>query len=106
MPRGLLRDSQVAMQLHRAHALQTGGNEINGYRPVLVTDMRAVHDRVDPDGEVAPAGPAEMRLTPVLSSLIHVRPVAVRAADSLRPPVLDEPFLGRAVVGEHLEEFW
>ena len=51
VPRGLLGDPQVPVQLHRGHAFKVRGQQVYGYRPLLIAELGAVHDRVGLDRE-------------------------------------------------------
>ena len=45
VPRGLLRDPEVAVELHAAHALEVRGEQVGRERPRLVPEVRAFHHR-------------------------------------------------------------
>ena len=102
-PRGFLRDTQVAVELHARHALEASHDLEDGDDPVLIADLRAFHDRAGLDAELLAACllTAAERHRLVLAPRLHVDGAAVVAAYAVRPPLLDEPPLRRRVVGEH-----
>ena len=53
VPTGLLRDAEFPVQPHRTDALQAGGVQVDGIRPILQRDLGSVHGRARADGEVA-----------------------------------------------------
>ena len=55
VPRVLVGDAQLAMQLHRRQTLEVRGVEVDGYAPLRNRKFRVVHDRVGLDGEVLAA---------------------------------------------------
>ena len=105
-PSRLLRDVQVAVQLHGATALEIGGHQVHRVRP-------------HPKPEVDPAMSVLVRTEKYLRHsrfrhqygcglrflpLDHVVRPAVRAGHAARPAVLGEPRLGGSVVREQLAE--
>ena len=105
-PRGLLRDAEVAVQLHAGHALETGHHLKRGDDPVLIADLRAFHDRAGLDAEELRA---RLLSTPerhgrVLRASLDVHRSAAGTAHAIRPTLLDEPLFGSRVVGEHPED--
>ena len=70
-----------------------------------VSELRAVHHRVDLDGELPAAVPATVRLGGMRAGRVYIVAFAERAPDTVRPSGFDEPPLGGSVVGEHLEQF-
>ena len=45
MPCGLLRDAQVAVDLHTGRALDARGDDIEPQSPILIAELRALQDR-------------------------------------------------------------
>jgi len=44
-PRDLLRNANILpVQFHAGYALEVGGDEVDRYRPLLVTEFRGLHD--------------------------------------------------------------
>ena len=62
MPRRFLRDAEQLAELDTGEPFRVDGEQVEGQRPRLVAEIRAVHDRVGTHGEVFAAGAATVRL--------------------------------------------
>jgi hypothetical protein len=55
VPRRLLGDAKVAVQLHVGHALNVGREQVERQRPLTQWQLEIVHDRPGLDPEIPPA---------------------------------------------------
>ena len=101
-PGRFLRDPQVAMELHARYALETGHDQERGDNPVLIADLRPFHDGTGLGAESLRAKlfPAAERHGLVLAAKLYIQRSAMRAANTLRPALPDDPFLSLEVGGE------
>ena len=98
VPGGLLRDAEVAVQLHARYALEVGGEQVGRDRPRAQRQLRAVHDAPSLDRKVHPAVIAAERLRLASRALADVERTAAGAGHAVRPARLDEPGFGRSLV--------
>ena len=103
VPRCLLRDVEVPVQLHARHALEARQAQVDGYRPHLIAELRRLHDRPVADAEALAAlpFPAPER-HPVGRAGLDVRGAAFGAGGAVGPAHPHEPRLRRVIVREHL----
>ncbi len=102
-PRRFLCHTQVAVELHARHALETGHEQEGRDEPVLVADLRAFHHgtRLHAKFLRALLLPAAVGHRLVLAAGLHVHRPARGAAHAVRPSLLSKPLLGNLIVGEH-----
>ena len=101
VPSGLLRDAEFPVQPHRTDALQAGGVQVDGIRPILQRDLGSVHGSARADGEVAVAAAAPVGHRLAVLAFLGVHGAAVRAEPSLVPDNGFEPPFGGFVRREH-----
>ena len=100
VPRGLLRDAQVAVELHGRHALEVRADLVERYSPLAERQVGALHNRIGLDAEIASAVAAEEGHRLPALALVNRVAVAPRATDTVRPPLFDEPRLGGRLIAE------
>ena len=107
VPRALLRDTEVPMQLHRRHPLQGGEHQVQRDRPHLVAEVGGLHHCADLHAEPlrAPLLTAPVRHRLVSGAGLDVVRTAVRAGrPPVRPALLSEPLLRLLVVREQTHQ--
>ena len=107
VPRRLLRDAEVTVQLYAGDALKAGVEQVDGYGPLLVAELRVPHHRADLHAEelAAAVTAAAIGHRPVGRRVLNVVVVAVRAAGTVGPADRRDPRFGRLVVGELADQF-
>ena len=105
MPRRLLRDVEIAVQLHAGRALESGRQQVDGDGPHTVSEVAVCHRRPGLGREELAAVAAAERHARVRCLGRHVDGAAVRATDlAVRPASLNDPLLGRFVGREHVHD--
>ena len=106
MPRALLRDTQLAVQLHRADTLEVHGHQVARDGPHLEAELAGLHDSPRPHAEALAAIllATAVRHRLVLRANQHVGGAAVVAGNAIGPASLDEPVLSSLVVREEPEQ--
>ena len=77
VPGRLLRDAQLAAQLHAGDALDAGGQQVDGQRPGAVAELGVGHDRVGAHGEALAAAAAAVGHAGVGAGGLHVGGMAM-----------------------------
>lgn len=92
-PCGLLADPELTVQLHRGHALDVGGERVDGDRPGPVLELGAFHHRpgLEREHRLALALPAAVRHGPVFDAALDVAGAAERTEGTHRPSLLCDP---------------
>ncbi len=104
VPRILLRDLQVSVQLHTGHALEIGRHLEYGNCPHLVAEVRSLHHSAGLGREELAARAAAESHIGMGGGVLDVVRTAVRALDLIAPPCANEPVLSGLVVWEHPEK--
>ena len=101
VPGGLLRDPEVAPELHAGDALDAGRHQVDGERPLAEPEIRGLHDGSGLDREILPARPAPEWLRLARRARLHVVGIAARAPDAVRPADRDDPLLSGLIGRKH-----
>ena len=106
IPRGLLADAQVAVELHRRNPLEVRRHQVDRGEPCSIAERRALHHRPGLEREHAPlrAVAAPMRHGRMRDAALDIARAAVPAVRPIRPALRREPCLGRLVGRKHPEE--
>ena len=100
VPRRLLRDAQVSMELDARNSLGVGVEEIDGNRPGLVAKIRAVHHGICLDREELVAATTTIWHLGVSGACLDVGVTAIGAGNTVRPALFDKPRFRGGIIGE------
>ena len=104
MPRALLSDAEIAVELHARHTLQAGSEQVGRERPCLVAKVRAFHDGTRLDAEALAAVAAAVGHGLVLRAGLNAQGATGWAADAVGPALIREERFGGRIIGEHADE--
>ena len=102
-PSRLLRDLEIAVELHARHALERREAQVDADSPLPQLDFRALHRRPGADAEVAPAIRAPVG-HPGVRRRARVHTAAVPAAAFARPQHILEPRDRGVLCGKHVRQ--
>ena len=104
VPCGLLRDAQLAMQLHAGDPLDVGRRHVERNSPCLIAELAGLHDRSLADAEPLAAVLAGVRHGRMGRAMSVVAGTAVRAGRPVLPAQFLKPPFRRRVVRELVKQ--
>ena len=98
MPGRLLRNVQIAMELHARLPLEPRRQHVGGDHPILRSEIGMLHDRSGAHREELATGAAVVVHGRMPGTALHVAGIAVRADGTSGPADAGDPFLSRPVI--------